>query len=59
VGVWRRVEGKTKEGSGRFGDVDRHNMDAAAPDRSDSGGHDGRATNRGGRRGASDAGAAS
>jgi hypothetical protein len=59
--VRRRVEEKTGQRGG-VGDVDRHGTDAAAPGLSDSGGwctphgHGGRATNRGGRQGASDVG---
>jgi hypothetical protein len=53
------ANGAERGGSG-FGDVDRHGTDATALGRSDSGGRctpHGRATNRGGRRGASDMGA--
>jgi hypothetical protein len=56
------ANGAERGGSG-FGDVDRHGTDVTALGRSDSDGRrtphgrDGRATNRGGRRGASDMGA--
>jgi hypothetical protein len=54
---------EAERGGARFGNVDQHGTDAAALGHSDSGGrcpprgHGGRAVNRGGRRGVSDAGA--